>query len=67
MLALLSAVLPLVLLTVYAVKLFRRGKDKLEDDLLPKAKEGVSEAVRVRQRRAWEKRQLKRKQRDKAE
>lgn len=67
MLALLSSVLPLVLLTVYAVKLFRRGKDKLEDDLLPKAKEGVSEAVRVRQRRAWEKRQLKRKQRDKAE
>ena len=59
---LMTAVLPLVLLVIWAVRLFILGKTKLEEDLLPKAKESVAEAVRVRQRRAWEKRHLKKKE-----
>ena len=54
--AMITAVLPLVLIVIYLVRIFRRGKGKLEDDLLPKAKERLGEAIRVRQRRAWERR-----------
>lgn len=57
--AIITAILPVVLLIVTAVRYFRRGKDKLEDDLLPRAKDSIAEAIRVRQRRAWEKRHLK--------
>lgn len=60
--AMVTAVLPLVLLVVWAVRLFIKGKTKLEEDLLPQAKENVGEAIRVRQRRAWEKRHLKKKE-----
>ncbi len=37
------------------VKGFRRGKKRLEEDVLPNAKEKTAEAVRVRRRRHWEK------------
>ncbi len=37
------------------IRLLARGKTKLEEDLLPKAKESVEEAVRVRARKRWEK------------
>ena len=60
--AMVTAVLPLVLLVIWAVRLFILGKTKLEEDLLPKARDSVAEAVRVRQRRAWEKRHLKKKE-----
>ena len=36
-------------------RLLARGKTALEEEVLPKAKEGVEEAVRVRARRRWEK------------
>lgn len=60
--AMVTAVLPLVLLVIWAVRLFILGKTKLEEDLLPKARDNVAEAIRVRQRRAWEKRHLKKKE-----
>ena len=37
------------------IRLLARGKTALEEDVLPKAKDGVEEAVRVRARRRWEK------------
>lgn len=37
------------------IRLLARSKTKLEEDLLPKAKESVEEAVRVRARKRWEK------------
>ena len=60
--AMVTAVLPLVLLVIWAVRLFILGKTKLEEDLLPKARDNVAEAIRVRQRRAWERRHLKKKE-----
>ena len=32
-----------------------RGKTKLEEDVFPKWKENISEAIRVRERKRWEK------------
>lgn len=60
--AMVTAVLPLVLLVIWAVRLFIKGKTKLGEELLPQARENVEEAIRVRQRRAWEKRHLKKKE-----
>ena len=40
---------------VVLIRLLARGKTALEEEVLPKAKEGVEEAVRVRARRRWEK------------
>ena len=54
--AIVTAVLPLVLLAIFLVRLFIRGKGKLTQDLMPRAKERVGEAIRVRQRKAWERR-----------
>lgn len=54
--AIVTAILPVVLISVFLVRLFIRGKNKLDNELLPKAKESIGEAVRVRQRRAWERR-----------
>lgn len=54
-LSLLFALLPLVLLSILAVSGLKRGKARLEEETLPTLKERVSEAVRVRQRRRWEK------------
>lgn len=39
----------------YAVKYIRRGRAKLNDELIPEAKENISEAIRRRQRKRWEK------------
>ena len=40
---------------LYSVlRLLIRGKNKLEYELIPKAKENTQEAIRVRQRRRWE-------------
>ena len=49
------ALVPLVTAVVYLVRLLRKGKKGLEEDVLPKLKDSAEEAVRVRQRRRWEK------------
>lgn len=54
--AMVTAVLPVVLIVIFLVRLFLRGKNKMEEDLLPKAKDRVGEAIRVQQRKAWERR-----------
>ena len=54
-LGLAATVLPVVTVIVIIVRYLRRGKDKLEDDVIPKLKDGAEEAIRVRQRRRWEK------------
>ena len=54
-LAIFFAVLPVVLTAVTIVRYIKRGKDKLEEDVIPKLKDGAEEAIRVRQRRRWEK------------
>ena len=46
---------PVGLLLAYIIRGLTRGKRKLESDLLPRAKDGVEEAIRVRRRRRWEK------------
>lgn len=53
--ALLFAVLPVIMIIVNVVRYLKRGKDKLEDDIIPRLKDGAEEAIRVRQRRHWEK------------
>ena len=55
LLVILAAVLPAITLIIWLVRWLRRGKDKMEDDLLPDWKEKAEEAIRVRQRRRWEK------------
>ena len=49
------ALAPLVTAVVYLVRLLRKGKKGLEEEVLPKLKDSAEEAVRVRQRRRWEK------------
>lgn len=45
---------PLVMAAITLVRWFRRGKEKLEDDWIPAVKDSAEEAIRVRQRRRWE-------------
>ncbi len=56
-LSILLILLPAVSLAVFALRWIRRGKEKLSDDVLPELKDRAEEAVRVRQRRHWEKKQ----------
>ncbi len=44
----------LLLLAITSVRLFRRGKRRVEEELIPRAVESTQEAIRVRQRRRWE-------------
>ena len=53
--AIFCAIFPVILVVVYAVRYGRIGKEKLEEDLIPEAKDKVEEAIRVRARRRWEK------------
>ncbi len=55
LLALALALTPVITAAVLLVRLLRRGKEKLSDELLPEVKDRAQEAVRVRQRRRWEK------------
>lgn len=48
-------ILPALLLLQLLLKGLKRGKEKLTEDWIPKARDGVEEAVRKRQRKAWEK------------
>jgi len=54
-LGLLAVILPIVTLTVIVLRYIRRGKNKVEDEVLPRIKENTQEAIRVRQRKRWEK------------
>lgn len=51
----LGLLLPVFTAVWLLLRLLRRGKDKLTGEVLPKMKDGVEEAVRVRQRKHWEK------------
>ena len=51
----LTAIFPAVMLIIVIVHYLRRGKEKLTEDVFPAVKDNVQEAVRVRQRRRWEK------------
>ena len=50
-----AAVLPVVTLAVWIVRWLHRGKYKMEEEVLPEWKDKAEEAIRVRQRRRWEK------------
>ncbi len=54
LIAIMAAVYPVLSFMVWFVRLFRKGKSRLEDDVLPRVKENTEEAIRVRQRRRWE-------------
>lgn len=60
LLGFLFALFPVIHAGIHALRLLRRGKDKLTGEILPDVSDRVEEAVRVRQRRAWERKQQKR-------
>lgn len=51
----LTAIAPVMLVIITIVRYLRRGKEKLTEDVFPKIKDNAQEAIRVRQRRRWEK------------
>ncbi|MBQ9685312.1 MAG: ABC transporter permease [Oscillospiraceae bacterium] len=53
--AMLLATVPAVLALYALIRFLVRGKTRMEDEWLPKARDSVEEAVRVRARRRWEK------------
>ncbi|MBR4551078.1 MAG: ABC transporter permease [Oscillospiraceae bacterium] len=50
-------VFPAITFGVWFVGMFRRGKEKVEEEAWPEVKDRAEEAIRVRQRRRWERRQ----------
>ena len=48
-------IFPLIMACIWLVHAFRRGKKKMAEEILPETKEKTEEAIRVRQRRRWEK------------
>ena len=54
LLGLLFLILPVVTAVMLLTKLLRRGKERFAEDLFPKWRDRIEEAVRVRQRRHWE-------------
>ena len=56
LLGIVLALYPLSLLLARGWKLLKEGKEKLSDEVLPGVRDRAEEAVRVRQRRAWERR-----------
>lgn len=59
--AIAALVLPVLTALVLIVRYAIVGKNKLEDDVLPELRDKAGEAIRVRQRANWEKREAKRK------
>ena len=55
LMGLLFAAIPAVVAVVTVIQALSRGKEKLEDEWLPQLRDNAEEAVRVRQRRRWEK------------
>ena len=60
LLGFLAALFPVIFLIHVIVRLLKRGQRNLTENILPDISDRVEEAVRVRQRRAWEKKQEKR-------
>ncbi len=56
LLGFLFAEFPFIHLMRNALRLLRRARDTLVDEIIPDMSERIGEAVRVRERRAWEKR-----------
>lgn len=52
--AVILMLLPGTTAVFYAVRYIKRGKAKLEDNIIPEAKENITEKIRIRQRRRWE-------------
>lgn len=55
LLAILLSLLPTVMALIWLIRLFKRGWTWLSERLWPKVRDNAEEAVRVRQRRHWEK------------
>ncbi len=53
--AIIFAALPAVLIVFAAIKAFVFAKGKMEDEYIPSTKEKLQEAIRIRQRKRWEK------------
>ena len=53
--AIVLAAIPAVTALVEVFRALRRGKEKLEDDILPRWKDSAEETLRKQQRRHWEK------------
>ena len=47
-------IFPLVIFVIYAVKTGQKWKVRMEDDILPNMKDKTEEAIRVQQRKRWE-------------
>ena len=58
-LGLLALLLPVATVLVILVRRLHKGIINVQENVLPKLADGAQEAVRVRQRRAWEKKQAK--------
>ena len=56
LLAIIAALMPAALVLLILIRYIRKGQRKLADDILPQAKEKAEEAIRVQQRKAWERR-----------
>jgi len=54
-LAMICAAIPAITALVWLIRLIRMGKRGLEEKVLPAVKDSAEEAIRVRQRRRWEK------------
>lgn len=46
---------PVITVIVILVRLLKKGKEGLEENVIPKLRDNTEEAIRVRQRRRWEK------------
>lgn len=56
-----TAIMPVTVVIIVIVRYARKGKNKLSDEVFPRIKENTQEAIRVRQRKHWEKKEAKRK------
>ena len=55
LLGILLPIVPVITAATVTVRALKRGKKKMEEKILPEAKEKAEEAVRVQQRKRWEK------------
>ena len=54
--AVLLSLCPLVSAVLLLVRGFKRGKEKFSEDLWPRWRDALEEAIRKQERKAWEKR-----------
>jgi hypothetical protein len=48
-------IFPAIMGGIWLIGALRRGKKKMDEEILPEAREKTEEAIRVRQRKRWEK------------